>query len=82
MLLFRAPLGQCDRMQVSHGAPDRHAAPWHMERAHGRTAACPPGSSAVGNGQRGATTATKVVLEPVLDLREFTDFVMSETDVQ
>jgi hypothetical protein len=53
-----------------------------MERAHGRTAACPPGSSAVGNGQRGTTTATAVVLEPVLDLLEFTDFVMSETDVQ
>ena len=65
-------------VQVLHGAPDFHAAPWRMGRAGGRTATCLRGSSDVGNGQNSTTAATAAVLNPVLDVLLSTYFLMPE----
>ena len=65
-------------VQVLHGAPDFHAAPWRMGRAGGRTATCLRGSSDVDNGQYSTTAATTAVLNPVLDVLLSTDFLMPE----
>ena len=74
-----APRGYfTDGVQVLHGAPDFHAAPWRMGRAGGRTATCLRGSSDVGNGQYSTTAATTAVLNPVLDVLLSTDFLMPE----
>ena len=68
----------CSRMQVAHGAPDRHARPWRIGRANGRSTTCPRGSSAVENRQRSATAAKTAVFRPALGARLYTDFLMSK----